>query len=252
MIGPEGVLAQRGDPGHTFRWASVTKLVTALAVLVAVDDGRIELDEAAGPPGATVRHLVAHASGLPFEGTEPIAAPGSRRIYSNPGFDALGGLVAERSGTSVEDALRAAVLEPLRMRTTTLEERPSQGLHGPLADLIALARELLRPTLIPRELFATATSVVFPGLVGVLPGVARFDPLDWGLGFELRDGKSPHWTGTRNSPATFGHFGGSGTFVWVDPVADLACVSLSDTAFGPWSADVWPRLSTAVLQQYGS
>jgi CubicO group peptidase (beta-lactamase class C family) len=247
VIGPEGVLAQHGDPGHAFRWASVTKLVTALAVLVAVDDGRIELDEAAGQPGATVRHLLAHASGLPFEGTEPIAAPGSRRIYSNPGFDELGRLVAERSGMAVEDALRAAVLEPLGMRTTTLVDRPSQGLHGPLADLVALAGELLRPTLITRELFETARSVVFPGLVGVLPGVGRFDPLDWGLGFELRDGKAPHWTGTRNSPATFGHFGGSGTFLWVDPVADLAVVALTDREFDAWALGAWPPFSDAVL-----
>ena len=57
----------------------------------------------------------------------------------------------------------------------------------------------------------------FPGLVGVLPGFGRMDPNDWGLGFELRDAKSPHWTGARNSPRTFGHFGGSGTFLWVDP-----------------------------------
>jgi CubicO group peptidase (beta-lactamase class C family) len=247
VIGPNGVLAERGDPGRPFRWASVTKLVTALAVLVAVGGGRLDLDEAAGPPGATVRHLLAHASGLPFEGTDPIAAPGSRRIYSNPGFDALGRLVAERSGAPVEDALRAAVLDPLGMRTTTLEDRPSQGLHGPLADLVGLAAELLRPSLIPGELFAMATSVVFPGLVGVLPGVGRFDPLDWGLGFELRDGKSPHWTGTRNSPATFGHFGGSGTFLWVDPVADLAVVALTDREFDAWALGAWPPFSDAVL-----
>jgi CubicO group peptidase (beta-lactamase class C family) len=43
------------------------------------------------------------------------------------------------------------------------------------------------------------------------------DPNDWGLGFELRDTKEPHWTGTRNSPRTYGHFGGSGSFLWLDP-----------------------------------
>ncbi|MEX1172477.1 MAG: serine hydrolase, partial [Chloroflexota bacterium] len=71
IVGPEGVIATHGDPDRPYRWASITKLVTGLAVLTAVDDGTITLDEAApppGPPGATVRHLLAHASGLPFDG----------------------------------------------------------------------------------------------------------------------------------------------------------------------------------------
>src|SRR5262249_50823301 len=182
-------------------------------------------------PGATVRHLLAHASGLPFEGLTPIAAPGTRRIYSNGGFDTLGGLVAERAGAPFASVLGEIVLEPLGMATTTLRERPSQGLHGSLADLVALAAELLEPTLLEPETFRLATNVAFPGLVGQLPGVGRFDPLDWGLGFELRDGKSSHWTGTRNSPSTFGHFGGAGTFLWVDPVARLATVVLTDREY---------------------
>jgi CubicO group peptidase (beta-lactamase class C family) len=53
--------------------------------------------------------------------------------------------------------------------------------------------------------------------------------------------------GTANSPATFGHFGGSGTFVWVDPVADLALVALTDREYGPWALDAWPAFSDAVL-----
>ena len=86
VIGPAGVLAGRGEAGHRFRWASVTKLATAWCVLIAADRGLLDLDEAAGPPGSTVRHLLAHASGLPFEGQATLAAPGTRRIYSNPGF----------------------------------------------------------------------------------------------------------------------------------------------------------------------
>jgi len=90
--------------------------------------------------------------------------------------------------------------------------------------------------------------VAFPGLRGVLPGVGRMDPCDWGLGFEIRGRKSPHWTGSRNSPATFGHFGRSGTFLWVDPEAGLALVGLTDREFGPWALDAWPALSDAVLE----
>ncbi len=94
---------------------------------------------------------------------------------------------------------------------------------------------------------ATATTVAFPGLTGILPGFGRQEPNDWGLGFELRDHKTPHWTGTRNSPATFGHFGRTGTFLWVDPDAALALVALTDRDFGPWAAEAWPALSDAVL-----
>lgn len=247
VVGPGGVVASAGDADHVFRWASVTKLVTALTALIAVDRGLVALDDEAGPPGATVRHLLAHASGLGFEGAITIAAPGTRRIYSNTGFDMLGEVVASRVGEPFEAVLRSFVLEPLGMTGTTLRERPSQGLHGPTADAARLAAELLRPTLVAQETFVTATRVVFPGLVGQLPGVGRFDPLDWGLGFELHDGKSPHWMADLNSPSTFGHFGGSGTFLWVDPDEDVALVVLTDREYGPWALEAWPALSTAVL-----
>jgi CubicO group peptidase (beta-lactamase class C family) len=89
--------------------------------------------------------------------------------------------------------------------------------------------------------------VAFPGLVGVLPGFGRQDPNDWGLGPELRDHKSPHWTGSHNSPRTFGHFGQAGGFLWVDPEAGLACACLTDRPFGPWAAEAWPALADDVL-----
>jgi len=247
VIGPTGVLAARGDLMHRYRWASVTKPLTAIAVLIAAERGLLELDEPAGPPGATVRHLLAHASGLAFEGQAVLARPGSRRIYSNPGFDLLGALVAERAGVTFARALTEWVLEPLGMAGSILVARPSEGLLGPLDDLVALARELLRPTVLPLEAMARATGVAFPGLPGVVPGVGRFDPCDWGLGFELHGGKAPHWMGRHNSPETFGHFGGSGTFLWVDPLADLALAVLTDRQFGPWALDAWPALSDESL-----
>ncbi len=248
VVRPNGPIATHGDAERRFRWASLTKLATAIAVLTGVDDGRTDLDEPAGPPGATIRHLLAHASGLPFDGESAITRVESRRVYSNTGFDRLGALLAERDGRAFEASLAARVLEPLVMTATTLLERPSQGLHGPLRDLARLAQELLRPTLLGPATATAMRTVAYPGLKGVLPGVGSFDPLDWGLGAELRDGKVPHWTGTRNSPATFGHFGGSGTFVWVDPEVDAALVCLTDRDFGPWALDAWPRLSDAVLE----
>lgn len=247
VVGPDGQMAAYGDPDRRFRWASVTKLATAMAVLTAVDDGTIDLDEPAGPPDATVRHLLAHASGLPFDGEITVTRLGSRRVYSNTGFDQLGALLAGRDGRDFEASLKARVLEPLEMTATVLQERPSQGLHGPLRDLVSLARKLRRPSLLKPATATAMRTVAFPGLKGVLPGVGSFDPLDWGLGAEIRDGKDPHWTGTLNSPSTFGHFGGSGTFLWVDPDVDVTLVALTDRDYGPWALDAWPSLSDAVL-----
>jgi CubicO group peptidase (beta-lactamase class C family) len=249
VLSPVGRRAVRGDAERVFRWASVTKLLTATAVLVAAEEGILDLDERAGPQGSTIRHLLAHASGLPFEGTQPIARSGERRIYSNSGFDLLGELIAERSEMPFEGYLGAAVLTPLRLDGTRLVDRPSEGLYGPLHDLAAFGQELLRPTLVASETLAEATAVVFPGLDGVLPGIGRQTPNDWGLGFELKDGKQPHWTGSRNSPQTFGHFGGAGTFLWVDPEIGHACACLTDLDFGAWALEAWPTLSDAVLAE---
>jgi CubicO group peptidase (beta-lactamase class C family) len=55
--------------------------------------------------------------------------------------------------------------------------------------------------------------------------------------------------GSRVSPRTFGHFGGSGTFLWVDPEVGLACACLTDLEFGDWAKEAWPRLSDAVLKE---
>jgi CubicO group peptidase (beta-lactamase class C family) len=235
-----------GNPKREYRWASVTKLVTAYASLVAAEEGTIDLDEPAGPPGSTVRHLLAHASGLPFEAGTPIAKPGARRIYSNPGFEVLADVVADRADMPFAEYLRLAVFDPLAMRAE-LRGSAASGLHGSLDDLVAFAGELLVPRVIAAETLAEATSVQFPGLAGVLPDIGRFDPNDWGLGFELKNGKAPHWSGTRTSPRTFGHFGGSGTFLWVDPDRALALACLTDLDFGPWALDAWPRLSDVVL-----
>jgi CubicO group peptidase (beta-lactamase class C family) len=237
-----------GDRTRVLPWASVTKLLTVLASLVAAEEGVVELDEPAGPPGSTVRHLLAHASGLPPDGEVPIAQPGTRRIYSNSGFEVLARVVADRAEMPFPDYLRPAVLEPLDL-SASLDGSPASGVTGTLDDLLVLGRELLAPTLIAPETLTEATEVVFPGLTGVLPGFGRMEPNDWGLGFELRDEKRPHWTGQRNSPRTFGHFGQSGSFLWVDPEAGVACGCLGDTRFGDWAKVAWPRLSDAVLEE---
>lgn len=236
-----------GPEERPYPWASVTKLLVALACLVATEEGTLGLEQPAGPEGSTVAHLLAHASGLPFEGTAPVSPPGRRRIYSNAGYEVLAQHLEREAGMGFALYLQEAVLAPLGMLGTSLHGSPAHGAAGPIFDLALLASELLAPTLVSKETWGRATSVAFAGLAGVLPGFGRFDPCDWGLGPELRNGKWPHWTGSSNSPETYGHFGQSGSFVWADPVAGIALCGLSACPFGPWATQAWPALSDAVL-----
>lgn len=247
VVGPGGTRAAHGPQDRPFWLASVTKLLTSYAALIAIEEGTMDLDEPAGPEGSTVRHLFAHTGGYGFD-SKPMATPGRRRIYSNTGMDALGAHLADRAGMSIHDYLREGVFDPLGM--TGIDFRsPSvaQGAWGTVGDLSLFARELLAPTLVDPSTLAVATQVQFPGLDGVLPGIGHQSPNDWGLGFEIRAHKSPHWTGLDNSPATFGHFGGGGTFLWIDPAVGHGLVALTDRGFGPWAMTAWPDLSDAVL-----
>ncbi|QMU75630.1 beta-lactamase family protein [Streptacidiphilus sp. PB12-B1b] len=254
VVRRDGSLAgSHGPQAHAFRLASVTKPLSAYAVLVAVEEGALELDDPAGPEGSTVRHLLAHTSGLAFDEHRAMAAPGNRRLYSNAGFDVLAQTVEKATGIPFAQYAQEAVFAPLGMADTLIDAsgRSPAGAGGvsTAADLARFAAELLAPRVLDRSTLAEATSVAFPGLSGVLPGFGHQRPNDWGLGFDLRDHKAPHWMGGRNSPESFGHFGQAGTFLWVDPVAGAACVALTDRDFGPWAAELWPPFSDAVLAE---
>ncbi|GAA4997697.1 serine hydrolase domain-containing protein [Kitasatospora paranensis] len=248
------VVGTHGVQEHLFPLASVTKLLTAYAVLVAVEEGVFELDDPAGPEGSTVRHLLAHTSGLAFDEHRVMAAPGTRRLYSNAGFDVLADTLAKASGIPFAQYAAEAVFEPLGMLATLINtaHRAPAGAGGlsTVADLARFAAELQAPTLLDASTVHRATrEVAFPGLGGVLPGFGHRRPNDWGLGFEIRGDKTPHWTGATSSPETFGHFGQSGTFLWVDPVLGAAVVALTDRDFGPWAAEVWPQFTDAVVAE---
>lgn len=253
VIGPDGVLATRGDIKQVFVLASVTKPLVARAVQIAIEEGVVDLETPAGPLGSTVRHLLAHASGLAMHTDRVLAKPGTRRIYSNYGFTVLAETVERESGIEFGRYLTEAVCEPLAMGSTRLDGGAAAagfGATSTVADLAAFAGDLLRSATVSPELHDEATTVQFPGLDGVLPGYGVQRPNDWGLGFEIRDSKSPHWTGGRNSARTYGHFGQAGGFIWADPEAQLATVALTDRDFGEWALDLWPAISDAVIFEY--
>ena len=249
VIGRDGVL-DVVDDGAAHPWASVTKILTTMTVLDAALEGVVSLDDAVGPPGSTLRHVLSHASGLALDSDQVLARPGTRRIYSNRGIDLAAAHLESRSGEPFAQHLRERVLDLLDLTGTDLVGPPAHGARGPIEDLATLAGELLRPRLVMPEVVRHLSTVSFPGLSGVVPGFGRQQHNDWALGCEIRDHKSPHWTAPSNSPATFGHFGQQGSFVWVDADAGLACVSTCDTAFGPWAAEAWPALSEEVLDTF--
>ncbi len=246
---PDGTIEAHGDVGRPFQLASITKVLVSVAVHAATEDGTISLDDPAGPPGATVAHLLAHASGLSPDSDATLAGPGERRIYSNRGFEVLGELLLARSGLSAAQWVDEAVAAPLGMTGTRLDGSPANGAVGTADDLIRLAADLLAsaPVLLAAPTRDRATSVAFGDLAGVLPGFGPQDPNPWGLGVEVRGAKWPHWTPHNASPATFGHFGRSGTFVWCDPEHRCALVALTDREFGDWAPPLWTALGERVV-----
>src|SRR5215210_1493369 len=147
--------ASPASPRTSYLWFSMTKIVTATAVVRLAEDGKLDLDAPADeyfpgfkvvsqPTPVTVRHLLNHSSGLanplPIRWVRPAAAPdfdrgafverllsknrrlksvpGERASYSNLGYLVLGEVISEVTGTSYEEHVRAEILSPLGMART--------------------------------------------------------------------------------------------------------------------------------------
>jgi CubicO group peptidase (beta-lactamase class C family) len=255
VIDREGTIHTHGDQTQRFRIASIAKTITTWACLVASEEGVVSLDQPVGQPGCTLRHLLSHAGGYGFDGPDPIAKPERTRMYSNTGIEMAAQTVADAAAIPFADYLGEAVLQPLGMSSTELRGSPAHRMWSTAADLTRFLVEVRSPTLISTASAAEATTIQFPTLNGIIPGIGRYSPCPWGLGFEIRGNKNPHWTGTTNSPSTFGHFGGAGTFAWVDPAVGVASLALTDRPFDEWAETalkVWPAISDAILAETAS
>jgi CubicO group peptidase (beta-lactamase class C family) len=250
-VGPNGVLAATGPVNRQFPLASVTKPLAVLSALVAVEEGALELTDTANEdlvPGATVRHLMSHASGLAPDELRRMFPLATRRVYSHVGIELLADLVARAVDMPFGRYFHESLVRPLGLRDTHLEGSPARDGVASVEDLAQVVAELLEPSgWLHSATLSEAASVQYPGIRGVLPGYGSQNPNDWGLGFEIRSGKQPHWTGTHNSPSTYGHFGLSGSMFWVDPERRIGLVALADRSFGDWAKTAWPALSDAVL-----
>ena len=246
-VGRDGSTVRHGDTSRAFALASVTKLATAMAVLVAHEEGTLDLDETEPFTGATVADVLAHAGGVAFERPELVQRPRQKRVYSSVGYDLLADLVAQRSGMPFADYLHLAVAEPLGMVTFVLHGSAGADATGSVDDLLRLAAAWREPLLIHDSTLERARTTHLPDLDGVVPGYGRQTPNPWGLGPEKRGTKAPHWTGAANSPETFGHFGRDGTMLWIDPAAETTLIALCTKPFGDWAVAAWPALSDRVL-----
>ena len=248
VVAPDGSVHTHGEVDHHFPLASVTKILTATAIHLAVEEGTLALADVHDDEGATLADLLGHASGIAPDG-ERLDHPGRRRIYSNAGYERAANALELAAEMPFDDYLTEGVLEPLAMASTKLVGSPAHGAESTVGDLVTFLEGFRG--LLDWSTIETMTTPYLPELIGVLPGYGRQTPNTWGLGPEIRDLKSPHWTGSLNSAATWGHFGAAGTFVWVDPVAATSMIVLTDRDFGKWAIPRWPSVSDAVLTELG-
>ncbi|MDO5726771.1 MAG: serine hydrolase domain-containing protein [Bowdeniella nasicola] len=246
---PSGIIHQEGRVSQRFELASVTKLLSAYGALIAIERGQLSLSDSAGqraPAGATIRHLLSHASGLPFEQGYLAQKPERHRVYSNLGIEVLGERVAQATGVAFHEYVNREILMPLGISEVTFYGSAAWGAHGSAFGVAKLLHEWMRPTLICQALHRMATTCQFPDLDGVLPGYGRQKHNCWGLGFELRGHKDPHWLGPDHSPRSYGHFGQAGSFVWIDPSVDLGAVFLGAKPYGEEHRAKWSEMNARI------
>jgi len=243
VIGPTGRVETHGRIDQVFPLASVTKLLTATAVHLGIEEGSLELEQVLGDRGATVSDLLAHAGGIAPNGTV-LDEPGRRRIYSNAGYEQLAAALEAATEMPFDMYLHEGLFSPLGMGSTRLVASPAFGAESCVADLCRFIVGL--PSILDPSTVEAMNTAHLPELIGVLPGYGRQAPNSWGLGPEIKGSKSPHWTGDQNSPDTWGHFGQSGTFLWHDPEVNVSCIVLTDLDFDEWAKPRWPVFSNAV------
>jgi CubicO group peptidase (beta-lactamase class C family) len=132
---------------HRFPAYSITKLITATAVLRLAAGGRLSLDDPASrhlrtiqlaDATVTVRELLSHTGGVAspdelFAATVPalaevtgpvLACPGPRGTfrYSNGGYAALGALISDITQRPYPQAAAGLVLQPLGMTSSSFPE----------------------------------------------------------------------------------------------------------------------------------
>jgi CubicO group peptidase (beta-lactamase class C family) len=234
-------VAEHGDLEAVRPWASISKLVVAMAFGVEMDWDLHSYTEMVGPQGANFANLLSHSSGLGLEESDPVVPIATKRIYSNYGVElAVSRLVGENPAS---EWMSDRVFIPLGMTTTSLVDRPSAGVSGSTNDLATFALAWMRSDLLAPATRDRIVRPYLPDLAGIVPGFGRFSPCPWGMGPEVR-GDKDHWMGDW-PPRSFGHFGQSGSLLLVNVDEAIAVVATSTEPFGSWAVSLWPRWTSA-------
>lgn len=249
-----------GDTSRVFSLASVSKLVTAYAVLLAAEEGAFDLDDSV--PSSLLpefdatpsfRELLSHASGIAFQQRIEEKPARTRRIYSSAGYEVLADAITETTTIPFADYVREGICEPLRIEIS-IEGSAGHGFKASVDALIGLAQEFLSPQLLSEGMVEEALTPQYPDLAGIVPGYGRFNPCTWGLGFSLEGDKSQqrethaHWIGRSMPEDTAGHFGQSGTFLWFHRPTGRAAVVLTDRPFGDWAKQRWDTFNDSLWE----
>jgi CubicO group peptidase (beta-lactamase class C family) len=235
-------VTEAGDLDEVRAWASVSKMVVSLAFGVESDWELQRFDQSAGPPGSTLANLLSHSSGLGLEKGDPVIEVGTQRIYSNYGFDlAVASILGENTA---DNWLRQRIFRPFGMSSAALQGHPSSGVVGSTNDLATLAVAWLRPDGIAKETRDHLIATYAPQLNGFVPGFGKFSPCPWGLGPEIQ-GDKRHWMGDW-PPASFGHFGRSGSLILLNADEQIGLVATSTEPFGGWATKLWPTWTSTM------
>jgi CubicO group peptidase (beta-lactamase class C family) len=218
-----------------YRFASVQKSMTAVAVLQLVEQGKIDLDAEIQtyvpyfprkPFPVTVRQLLGHLGGIPhyvdrakeqhitehkstreaiaiFEDFPLVAEPGTQWSYSSYGYNLLGAAIESASKQSYADYMREHVWQPAGMTAT--------GMDDPLRLIAHRVRgyQLIDGEIRNSEFIDISSRFAAGGTRGTVPDLLRFMKA-------LNDGKllSPQSIATMQTPMVTrngGHTGFDGT-----------------------------------------
>jgi CubicO group peptidase (beta-lactamase class C family) len=257
IIDPSGTSHRFGNPTGRYEFASVTKLITTHVIADGVQSGFGSFDDDVISEelmsAATLADVLSHASGIRPEG-QPSIAPRTKRIYTNEAYDLAEKFFISMLGSGFDDENIGSIFEEglnsSLATTITIDGSCAKSASGTFDDLATFCREIREPQFLDPHIHSELTRVHCDGLEGIVPGWGNYANNTWGIGYEIKGTKHPHWMGTLSSPHTYGHFGQSGAFVMHDPVNNISIASVSSESFGPWAKIAWPHMIDQIFQQY--